>query len=235
MKLILLLFLMYPNFLICQVINSEKMNSNKLPAGVKFRGQLNEAWKWRDKKGENILITSVVGPYNDTIDNLNDDGQTKELFVYHYVRSGAQWKPLWRMQDAVRACNVDMTAMFIKKAITITDLDRDSIAETKVQYALGCAGDISPPDMKLIIHEDTVKYALRGQMWNKASFAPGTVQFKLNELDLSERKDYKNEAEDYIIAIGRYKNENDFKNAPPTFIVFARKEWLKFSEHKFPE
>ena len=42
-----------------------KITAAQLPAYIKFRGKLNEAWQWTDKLGENIFITSFMEPYDD--------------------------------------------------------------------------------------------------------------------------------------------------------------------------
>ncbi len=46
---------------------------------------------------------------------------------------------------------------------TITDLDDNGIAESTFLYKLRCRSDVSPVQLKLIMHQGKEKYALRGE------------------------------------------------------------------------
>ena len=211
-----------------------KIKAAALPAGLKFRGKLNEIWQWQDKLGNNLLITSVLGPYA-AKGGQTDDTKTIELFAVHYVKKDTGYKALWRLNDIVKECELDLTCEFIRNSTTITDLDQDSIAETKVQYKTGCRGDVSPSYMKLIMHEDTMKYALRGNMW--IAGAGGDTVFKVTErnVNLEKLASPKAEMAPYEQTLGRYETEKDFRKAPATFLPFARHEWVKYAKESFDE
>lgn len=213
-------------------IPADKIVSSKIPGEIKFKGKFIEGYHWKDDLGENLLITAELGPYHDTMHGLSEEELTKELFAYHFFKKDSGWKLLWKLNDLVRACGLDMTAEFIKDATRITDLDKDNIAETVVQYALGCAGDVSPADMKLIMHEDTLKFALRGQRWNYASVAKDS--FRVTEKNVNrELLPASVRENDYTSSFGRYETEKEFKKALPVFLNFARKQWLKYAVEKY--
>jgi hypothetical protein len=211
-----------------------KIKAAALPAEIKFRGKAKEIWQWKDKLGNNILVLSILEPYQAKTKIPDEWAYSVELFAVHYVQAGSEYKTLWRLNDLVKECDVDHVADFIKGSTTITDLDKDSIAETKVQYKLACRGDVSPSDMKLIMHEDSLKYALRGSMWVWAGGDQDSV-FRVTEKDVNLEKLPPVKEEDYEKLFGRYQTEKDFKNAPSSFLVFARKEWLKYAKESFEE
>jgi hypothetical protein len=197
------------------------------PSGLKFRGKLQEAWKWKDSLGDNVLILSATDIYW----NSGEDASSIQLFAYHYCKKDTGYRVLWRLNDMIENCPVDIKAAFLKGSTSITDLDKDGVAETTVQYRLVCRGDVSPADMKLIMHEDTVKYALRGMMWTPLATAdPSNKKLPITEKDvnLETLPGYKGPDDDYDKAFGRYKSERDFLKAPSSFLQFARKQWLKF-------
>ena len=143
-------------------IEPVKIAATDVPSAITFKGKIQEAWQWKDKLGDNILITSYVAPYEHK-DEFGQENQSSGLYAFHYLKKDGDYTLLWKMSDGIEDCSVDLTCEFMKGAATVTDLDKNGVAETKVQYALACHGDVSPAYMKLIMHEDTVKYALRGK------------------------------------------------------------------------
>lgn len=49
-----------PNYVVN--ISTTKLAVADIPASIKIKGQVQEAWKWNDNLGENIFITSYVLP-----------------------------------------------------------------------------------------------------------------------------------------------------------------------------
>lgn len=196
---------------------------------LRFRGKLHEAWQWKDKLGENVLVTSVLAPYKGKDMDLTGT-TTIELFAIHYIKTDTGYRALWRLNDLQKDCELDIKVGFVSNSITITDLDGNGIAETKLQYELACRGDVSPSYMKLIMHEDSVKYALRGERWVWAGEEDSV--FKVTEQNVNLEK-APAKKDDYSWVMGRYETERDFAKAPQQFLVFARKEWLKYAKETF--
>lgn len=198
-----------------------------LPQNLKFKGKVKQAWQWTDKLGDNILITSVVAPF-DVKDEDGNEAQTAEVHAFHYVKKEGDYTLLWQMNDAVKECPLDMFCDFINGSTNVTDLDNNGVAETKVQYATSCHGDVSPSYMKLIMYEGTVKYSLRGNMWIKDS-PESKFDVTAENVNLETLPGYNKEKDEWSEkTFGRYETEKEFAGAAQAFLVYARSEWLKF-------
>lgn len=131
-------------------------------------------------------------------------------------------------------CPVDVTCNFIPGSTAVTDLDKDGIAETKVQYSVACRGDVSPATMKMIMYENGVKYTLRGNMW--LAYSPD-FKYTVTEKDVNMESSpkLKEESDEMLRSFGRYETEKEFAAAPPEFLPYARREWLKYNKEKMGE
>lgn len=214
-------------------INAVLLSAAQVPARIKFRGTLYEAWQWTDKTGDNILITSIVPPYPDKYKGDDDEEvRTAELHAFHFQKKDTGYKLLWKISDAEKTCGFDITSGFIKGSTIITDLNNNGIAETTVQYKLACRSDVSPANMKLIMHEDTVKYSLRGIMWiSQGQDEQFTITGENANLEKIPKK--KDEYEQMMQSFGRYETEREFTKGPPEFLLHARTRWLKFAIESF--
>lgn len=207
-------------------IEPVKITAAEIPAEINVKGKVQEALKWNDELGENILVTSSVDPYDDKNKEQGEDGKTAELYAYHFAKKDGQFIEVWSLFDAEKSCPFDITCGFIPGSATVTDLDKDGIAETKVQYSLACRSDVSPANMKLMMYENGVKYGLKGLMW--LAYSPG-MKFTVTENDANYEKVPKvmDDTKNMLNSFGRYENEKEFAEAPVEFINFARKEWVK--------
>lgn len=210
-----------------------KITVSDIPATIKVKGSVQEAWKWNDNLGENILITSFVAPHDEKSKD-GEEGQSAEIHAFHYAKKDGDYTQVWMMNDAVKLCPVDITCDFIPGSVTVTDLDKDGIAEIKVQYSVACRGDVSPATMKLIMYENGIKYALRGNMW--IPYSPD-LKYSVTEKDVNMESSpkLKEESDEMLRSFGRYESEKEFANAPPEFLTFARNEWLKYNKEKMGE
>lgn len=204
-----------------------QVSINQIPRSLKFRGEAYEAWKWTDRLGENLLVLSTVAPYADNDPAEREPAETAELHAFNFIKKDTVYKLLWKLGDAEKKCRFDLSTGFIKDAVTITDLDSNGIAETTIIYRLACRSDVSPSAMKLIMHQDTIKYALRGLMWLPPSREEtfGIKEDSAN-MELMPKKD--DEFDSYKQRIGRYEDEKGFIGAPPVFLSHARSQWVKF-------
>jgi hypothetical protein len=214
-------------------IAAVKLFPSQMPPGIKVKGRITDAWQWSDSLGTNLLILSGSG----LVQGQNGDEQSQQIFASHYVSTGTGYRQLWNLTDGVTACPLDLEANFLPGSTRITDLDKDGIAETTLVYRLACRGDVSPSDMKLIMHEDTVKFALRGVMWMdipSGDPADPTVNGPAEtNVNLETLPGYTGKDEEYAATFGRYRNEKDFAKAPGTFITFARRHWLRHAKESF--
>jgi hypothetical protein len=210
-----------------------ELKLGQIPAALKFRGKLNEAWQWDDKLGKNILITSYVDAFGDNKKNeFGEEGQTAELHAFHFVKKDTGYMLLWKISDTMKSCPFDLTVAFMKGSATVTDLDSNGIAETTIQYKLACRSDVSPAYMKLIMHEDTMKYSLRGPMWINAG-ADDKFTVTENDMNLEKLPVKTDEYEQILQSFGRYESEKEFATAPAVFLQHARKQWMKYVKESF--
>lgn len=210
-----------------------KLKADQIPAALQFRGKLHEAWQWTDKLGENILITSFVAAFDDKQKNeYGEEGQTAELHAFHFIKKDAAYRILWKISDAEKACSFDITTEFINGSTMVTDLDSNGVAETTIQYKLACRSDVSPAYMKLIMHQDSLKYSLRGAMWIRAG-ADDTFPVTENNMNLEKLPKKTDEYEQILQSFGRYESEKEFTTAPAVFLQHARKQWMKYVKESF--
>ncbi len=179
-----------------------KLDINKLPFNIKVQGKVQNAVRWTDSSGDNIVVTSETGKYiSKKAKGDDEDLANAELFAYRYIVANNEAQQTWKVYDFIKDCPLDLEATFIKNTLQVTDLNKDGVSEIWLMYKTVCHGDVSPYDMKIIMYQGQQKYAMRGR--NKA---------KITEKEFEG---------------GEYKLDPAFSNAPKEFIDFAKKLWNK--------
>ena len=229
--IITLILFLITNFFYAKEI--QKISLPEIPKSIKFKGEFEVAYKWKDDNGLNYLVLSsskiFIEKNNKEIQGGNEYG--KFIYAQQSVILNEKSRLLWDIKDFERNCPFDLNLSFINNSIKVTDLDSNGITETLIAYKLSCRSDISPSLMKILIHENQNKYGLRGQMrllFPNQTFDE-TEYFEYNETKSSESQ--RNELH-HTESEGRYKNERDFKNAPKVFLDFAIKNWKELSVEK---
>ena len=170
---------------------------SKLPPGLKdYDGKIVAMAKWEDKMGSNVIFITET-------EERGGEERHKELYGYHYIITDNENKLVWKINDFIKDCPLDITLSYIDKSISITDLDKNGIAESSFIYRMACKGDVSPDDMKLIMHEGETKYAIRGTMI----------------LKITGEKPYG----------GEMKIDASFDKAPKEFVEYAKSQWKKYN------
>jgi hypothetical protein len=181
-------------------------NKNDLPLDVKYQGSIISGKRWSDKNGENIIILTTTKEHSTGKKGYDDEYErAKELYGYQYVNKSSAWSQIWKVNDFIDECPVDLTLGFLGGSLTVTDLNKDGIGETTFLYELCCRGDVSPCDMKLIMHQGETKYAIRG---TRKLFVDGGWQG------------------------GEMKVDKSFDDAPSGFLDYAKEQWNKFKTEK---
>ena len=183
-------------------------DKSNLPSGIKYEGNVITGKRWNDKNGENILILTKTNLKEKKVrkSGFEETDLECELYGYHYVSSGGSYSLLWKIQDFVKECWFDLTLDFIPGSLSITDLNEDGIAESTFLYKMSCRSDVSPSELKLMMHENDVKYALRGEMLIKMEgFTAG----------------------------GNYKVDKSFDSAPAGFLDYAKSQWKEYRLETF--
>lgn len=164
--------------------------------------QLVRAKKWHDASGENWLVLYETGSY---IEKGKMNASAK-LSAVLYQKTDSGFVQQWKMIDYINDCELDLTCAFYDEHLSITDLDKNGLAEITVVYASSCKGDVSPNEKKLIMYEGGKKYAIRGE-----------------ELMIMQK--------DTIG--GTMTVDTSFSKAPPAFLSFAKDHWKKFGLQKY--
>jgi hypothetical protein len=155
---------------------------------------------FRDVNGKNYIIISETEPVP-----TGESAASKSLYGYHFVVT-EKFGQLWKVQDFIRDCEVDITLEYIDNSLSVTDLDEDGLAESTFLYKLSCKGDVSPDDLKLIMHEGKEKFAIRGVM----------------DLDVNG----------YGFQKGEMNMDISIIEAPKEFRSYAIERWNKFKLEK---
>lgn len=133
-----------------------------LPAGLEMAGHLVDARRWEDAQGTNYMLLTRTANRLNPPDEYGIETQSARLYAYHYLQQGNGFRLLRQISDFIDDCELDMTVAHVPDSLAITDLDEDGLSEVSFLYELACRGDVSPPDLKLMMLENGEKYPIRG-------------------------------------------------------------------------
>ncbi len=139
------------------------VDSAGLSPGLAVRGSVTGGRRWTDRLGENLL---VLTSYRVETGDCSEDvycGERRTHGYHFLLRPDGRDSLLWRTTDRLEFCEGDTEFEANPATITVTDLDADGTAETTFMYLMVCRSDVSPATLKLIMHEGTAKYAIRGE------------------------------------------------------------------------
>jgi hypothetical protein len=173
-----------------------KFDKNDIPKEIKYQGEIVDGARWTDGNGENILIITET-----KTKQLNDDVREEYLYGYTYVKMEGEFTPLWSINDHVTSY-CDVGADYIPGSLEVLDIDHDGIAENAFIYKLEERCDVSPLDIKLMMHSDKEKLVIRGT----TTVNPG------------DGKKYG----------GDKKFDIAFNSSPEIFKDYASRKWDKF-------
>ncbi|WP_294328898.1 M949_RS01915 family surface polysaccharide biosynthesis protein [uncultured Chryseobacterium sp.] len=181
-----------------------RIDSSQVPKALKYKGNFKDGFQWKDKNGEYIVITSETGVYLNKNFHHENDGSDAEVFAQCYSLGNNQL--VWKVNDFIKDCMVDIDAAFKKNSLQVTDLDRNGIAEIWMMYEIACKGDVSPSDLKVIMYEGNQKFAMRGESKIRTGMeGHGKPVFEG----------------------GSYTFDKAFKEGPKAFREYAEKLWNK--------
>ena len=207
--LLVILFLYSITTFAQKPIKLTQLDTTQLPAGITWEGKIKNAVRWTDKQGDNIVLTTETGIYQNKKFKHENEGSDAELFAYHYIIQQATAQLTWKVYDFIKDCPVDIETTYLKNSFQVTDLNNDGVGEVWLMYKTVCHGDVSPSDMKIIMYQGQQKFAMRGK----------------NKVQISE-KEYEG---------GNYTFDKAFEAAHPLFKDFAKKLWNKNILQKWEE
>lgn len=112
---------------------------------------------WIGTVGEQYLVQ--LQRFNST---NSPDEPAGEVFTHLYVIDEQEALRVWQIYDYVPCDGLDVIAEFAKNTAVVTDINNNGIVEVSVPYYLGCRGDVSYDEMKVIMYEGQQKFAVRG-------------------------------------------------------------------------
>lgn len=185
-------------------------DKNDLPKETKYEGNIYYGVKFKDLNGENILILTATNITEHQKKSDDRVGRHRELYGYLFLKKEGKYDQVWKFQDDIQSCELDIVCDFVANSLAITDLDDDGLAEASFLYRLGCRGDVSPSNQKLLMYEDGKKYAMRGN---------ATIKWETNGKKHKEG--------------GDYKFDENMQNAPKSFALYAQERWSELGEESF--
>ncbi|QJD97208.1 hypothetical protein HH214_15685 [Mucilaginibacter robiniae] len=182
-------------------LKTQVVAKTSVPKSLRYQGKPVQAVQYQDQTGTYFALTTQTG---EQPQKGEEGARQAHLYAYVYqLNDNAAPTLLWQLHDLVSDCILDLEAEFVPSSITVTDLDKNGKAEVWVGYRLSCRGDISPSDLKLIMHEGTTKYAMRG-----------VGKLKVNNVLQTD---------------GGEISSNDFIKGPTAFKPYARQLWNKYA------
>lgn len=187
---------------------SYDVTESSIPDEAKHDGTVVAGASWDDNNGFNIVFVTEtkIKDYSGGQEGL--EYRKKELYGYHYISNGGETRLLWKINDFVKDCPLDLNLNLLQGSLSVTDINNNGIGESTFLYTMACRGDVSPTDMKLLMHEGETKYAIRG-----------TRKLKL-------------QGETYG---GETNVDKSFSDAPSGFLDYAKEQWSKYRDQKLDE
>ena len=145
-------------------------------------GDVIDGIQWIDKKGENILIRSVL---------MDSKLRSTHLYIYHFLKANKEFILVRKLTDYVKKCDLDMFSSHNIESIELTDINKGTIGEISFSYTNDCIclEDSVAISTKLMLITMGEKYAIRGLVnYNKNQpFLEYEVGGNLEKKDLYRR------------------------------------------------
>lgn len=167
------------------------------------KGTIINGSRWTDRNGDNYVVLAQVSK-----ERTAEDVYMKSitLTAYHYADfNSGTYREVRKVQDFTRDCEYNNIAAFLPATLSVTDIDKNNLGEVTFMYKLGCKSELSPDDLKLIMMENGVKYAVRGE----------SIVY-MGDMKLGGKKEI----------------DKSFNNAPQAFLNFANELWDRNKEDK---
>jgi len=189
--------LLFPGVVFCQ-LEIRVLGSQDIPPSILYNGNIQKAVSFSDNNGKHLALITESG---EQISKDESSFRGADIYAYQYTNVEGKWSMDWKVYDFIKDCELDLACNYIPDTFGVTDLDQDGEAEVWLMYELACTGDVSPSIMKVIMYENGIKHAVRGERRTLISENP---------------KEYYG---------GDYAFGSTFKDAPDTFRKYAVKLW----------
>ena len=176
-------------------------HKGELPPDATTYGVFRDAIGWTDKYGKHAIVFGLS-------ESEKGDETTTVLVADFISWEGDAWTSQRKFKERVDKCQFDTALYEMVGDWSVTDLDKNGIAEVTFAWRVGCRSDVSPVGHKVLIvgYDESVevaKYVLRGDTAIKIG---GGVE-----------------------GGGKYRGDSAFKKAPPSYLEHAKMVWSKTS------
>jgi len=203
-----------------------------LPVGIKYNGNIIEVLSWNDRNGQNIFISSSIGPIVKE-QAYGEPTVKKQIFAEQYTIRDKKILLLWGDLFVESVCPMHVELDFIPNSISITDLDNNGITETTLVYKNVCRSDVSLADFVVQIHTSKSSFCLRGYTLIRVGKPYDTMDLTNYEFNLEKALVEKAYTDEFAKLNGRYTDTKEFINTPPEFLNHSIEIWKKYVEEKF--
>ncbi|MCW7537989.1 hypothetical protein OOT46_09020 [Aquabacterium sp. A7-Y] len=178
-----------------------KLSKADLPAALKAEGKVVAAFEWSDIRGRNLAVFSQSL-------RRGKEGTSAGLHAFGYRVEQQALRRVWKVEDGLEDCDLDLTSFFEIDSLEVTDLDGNGIGEVSFVYRLACNGGLDLIDEKLFLVEDGKKFPVRG----------GTEWTGVDDNDQGGHYD------------GPMWVDKAYNHAPASFKPFAVAKWRRFRQ-----
>lgn len=153
--------------------------------------KIQKSVSWTDKYGQQIFLIA-------TSDQANGGGMLRAIRA---SREGdGSWSTTREFKEVVDSCEFDLVLTpILDEELSLTDINRDGVAEVTFGWIADCTSDVSPLTYKILMSDGDEKYAIRG---NSKVNAGGDEYFG-----------------------GDQKVDPSFEKAPEGYLAHAKKVW----------
>src|SRR5205823_5844029 len=106
-----------------------------------------------DALGDNLLVLSILSERKTSKLLIGEQSDWITLYAHQYVTKDGRTRLVRKVTDGVQDCTVDHQVAFAPRTPEVSDVDGDGVGEVLFGYMVGCVGDISPVQAKLLFLE----------------------------------------------------------------------------------
>ncbi len=134
-----------------------------VPAGIEVAGKVQGGLRWKDKSGENLIIFDRAEATT-TPEGGDKPAVSVTMTARHVVATGNAWTLVRIYEQMLALCDLNTRAdlNIDAKNWSITDIDKDGIAEATWVWFSSCKSNVSPDTKKLIMTIGDKEYPLVG-------------------------------------------------------------------------
>jgi hypothetical protein len=151
-----------------------RVSVEDLPEDIQNIQNISTVVRWTDSLGDNVMVVTRKVIQRDggqkIVDSSNNryrspgENFPREMvpaFAYHFEIVKDSAILTWKVVGISKVCD-DERVNHTKNWFVVTDLNKNSRAEVWLIYKADCMGDDHSGNMKIVMHENDIKYSMNG-------------------------------------------------------------------------